>query len=263
MTNMIEIRNVTFRYRREIEPSLCSLSCDIQCGQIVAIIGKSGIGKSTLLRLISGVYRKFDSWNGEYEGEIRILGRQPQELKGPEQVSLMTQDPFLLTHLSVKQNILLPCHLLSEEATKEADTYYGDLINCLGLSGQEDKKPMDLSGGMKTRVAFARAMISCPAYLFLDEPFTSLDIVRRWGMYKAIRRARSYDRFTTVLTTHDLWEALVLANWILVLDKKDGISDVAYYENPLPEIDDCSITECLRIIQPNMEHVSQLLEMRA
>ena len=115
MSNAIKIHNLTFRYRREIDPVISDLNCEIPCGQIVAITGKSGIGKSTLLRLMAGVYRKSDTWSGQYyTGEISILGREPQQIRGPEQVSLMTQGTFLMNHLTVKENILLPCSLISE-----------------------------------------------------------------------------------------------------------------------------------------------------
>jgi len=261
MSKTIIISNLTFSYKGQIDAAINGLSCDMPCDGIVAIIGKSGSGKSTLLRLISGVYRKHDRWSGHYTGDLSICEHKPHELKGPELVSLMGSHPFLMNNLSVKQNILLPCDLMSESARTTSYDYYKELIEFLEFSKQEHCRPMELSSGMKTRVAFARAMISRPQYLFLDEPYTSLDIIMRWRMYKAIRKTRTSDNFTTLITTHDLWEAAILANWIIVLVRqKNGKTKVTPYKNTIPEISNCSITECLRTIQTNVENISKYLD---
>lgn len=261
MKNAIKIRDLTFAYKGQVDAAIKNLSCDIPCDGIVAIIGKSGSGKSTLLRLISGVYRKQDRWSGIYKGDISICEQQPHELQGPKEVSWMGQSPFLMNNLSVRKNILLPCGLASERTHSSSSCYEG-LIDSLGLSDQEHHRPMELSGGMKTRVAFARAMVSRPRYLFLDEPFTSLDIVTRWGMYKAIMEARSNRDSVTLLTTHDLWEAFILANSIIILDKKKNASSkiVAQRQNAVPDINNHSIVECLRSIQSSVENISDYLD---
>lgn len=261
MSGTIEIRNLTFRYRKDLEPVIANLTCDITCGGIIAIIGSSGIGKSTLLRLMSGVYRRSDRWIGEYDGEIRICNRMPHELRGPKQVSLMAQSPTLLDHLTIKQNILLPCQLVFENESEWSGDYQ-ELSESLELSRMEKLRPIELSGGMKTRAALAKAMITCPQYLFLDEPFASLDLLRRWVLYKVIRQKRSNRNLTTIITTHDLWEAVILANWIIILDKENGHNRVSFIQNHVPATETCAMTECLRIIQPKVEEIAQMLDQR-
>lgn len=259
MENIIEIRDLTFHYQPRMRAAICNLNCNIPYGEIIAIVGKSGIGKSTLLRLISGIYRKSDPWNGPYHGEISISGREPYQLKGPKEVSMMAQTPFLMDHLTVRENILLPCDLTSEGESTTSKCY-NELMECLGLVHEQDRKPTELSGGMKTRVALARAMICSPKHLFLDEPFTSLDIIRRWVMYKAIRKGRALDKLCTILTTHDLWEAVILGNYIAVLDERNGTSTIDLQANSFPEIESNSIQECLQVIHSKVEDITHLLE---
>lgn len=260
MNKIIGIRGLTFNYKGQEEPAISELNCEIPCDGIVAIIGKSGSGKSTLLRLVSGVYRKSDGWSGCYRGNIHVLGHEPQKLRGPGQVSLMAQRPFLMNNLTVEENILLSSDLTPKNI-EASNLNCNNLLKILELSEQKHQKPMELSGGMKTRVAFARAMVSRPKFLYLDEPFTSLDILMRWSMYKAIREERGNGNFTTLLTTHDIWEALILANWIVILETKDNQTSVSFHKNAVPEIQSCSIKECLRSIQPSVEKMISLLEI--
>lgn len=261
MGESIAIRDLTFSYQEDRAPAIHCLSGDIPCGKIVAMLGESGVGKSTLLSLMAGVYRRSDDQNGLYKGEIRIFGREPHELVGPEHMSLMDQHDCLMAHLTVKQNILLPRELLSK-AKDQANDHYRELVEYLGLAQWQSHRPIELSGGMKTRVAFARAVICDPQCLFLDEPFASLDIQRRWIMYKALRQRRADCALATVLATHDLWEAAILADVIGVLALKDGKSTMTLEANTPPELSTSSIAECLKGAQSNVERISLMLETR-
>lgn len=128
MQNTIRIHNLTYSYKGQSEAAISNLTSEIPCEGIVAIIGESGSGKSTLLRLISGVYRKSDEWSGYYNGEIDVNGHKPHMITSPEKISLMAQTPFLLNHLTVKDNILLPNDLVNG-SVKNRDGFYEVLIN--------------------------------------------------------------------------------------------------------------------------------------
>ncbi|MBS7539532.1 ATP-binding cassette domain-containing protein [Ancylobacter lacus] len=185
------------------------LDLTIPAGQFVAVIGKSGCGKSTLLRLIGGL----DQPSG---GDIAFEGRN-----GPpadrEAIRLMFQEPRLLPWQRVGANVEvgLPARTPPAERAARARALLGEV----GLADRAGEWPAVLSGGQKQRVALARALASRPRLLALDEPLGALDALTRIEMQGLIERIWLEQRFTALLVTHDVAEALALADRVILLDQ--------------------------------------------
>jgi sulfonate transport system ATP-binding protein len=195
----IELRTVSKAYgSREV---LKSLDLTIDPGEFVVIVGRSGGGKSTLLRLIAGLDRP-------NVGAIDI-NRQP--ISGPQAATrVMFQEPRLLPWQSVVGNVGLARGPRWRERALEA-------LDAVGLANRADDWPRILSGGQRQRVALARALASQPSILLLDEPFGALDALTRNEMHRLLENIWREHGFTAVLITHDVAEAIALADRVLVL----------------------------------------------
>jgi NitT/TauT family transport system ATP-binding protein len=211
---MLVVENVRFRYLRQAGYALNGISLCCETEGVTTIVGRSGVGKSTLIALIAGIYRRTDALVGDFEGHITIDDQPPTTLSGPSVVSWVPQEPILLEHLSVMDNVLLPLTIDGKsQACAEAAL---SLLEDLGIGSYADNRPRNLSGGMRTRVSLARALVSEPKYLFLDEPFASLDLMNRWNIYRILKRRRSKTGLSTIMTTHDIPESIVLSDRIVV-----------------------------------------------
>jgi sulfonate transport system ATP-binding protein len=187
---------------------LRSISLEIGRGNFVSIVGRSGSGKTTLLRIVAGLEQPD-------RGEFGIDG------KGPDtEVRLMFQDPRLLPWKSVIDNVRLG---LSAAALPAAQAALRDV----GLEDRANDWPTKLSGGQRQRVALARALVHRPKVLLLDEPLGALDALTRIEMHALIERLWLENGFTTLLVTHDVQEALVLGDRVLVVDDGAIVFDVA------------------------------------
>jgi sulfonate transport system ATP-binding protein len=184
---------------------LKELNLVVRPGEFLAIVGRSGCGKSTLLRLIAGL-------DAADSGAI-LLNDQPAQKKG-QQIRVMFQDARLLPWKHVLQNVGI-----GARGTWEAKAL--SALEDVGLSARANDWPSALSGGQKQRVALARALMSHPQVLLLDEPLGSLDALTRLEMQKLIERVWLRQRFTAILVTHDVTEAVTLADRIVLL--KDGV----------------------------------------
>lgn len=190
---------------------LKGIDLDIPAGQFVAIVGRSGCGKSTLLRLIAGLDRPT-------EGEL-------MSNSGQDSVRLMFQEPRLLPWQRVAANVEIG---LSHTAPgPERRRRAGEALAQVGLLGREGGWPAVLSGGQKQRVALARALVSHPAVLALDEPLGALDALTRIEMQALIEQVWLDQGFTAIVVTHDVTEAVMLADRILLLDAGRVSMDVA------------------------------------
>ena len=180
------------------------LDLDIPAGQFLAIVGRSGGGKTTLLRLLAGL-------DAPTAGAILIDGKPVAGLQ-PD-VRLLFQDARLLPWQRVIGNVGIArdARLADEAARALAD---------VGLADRANDWPAVLSGGQRQRVALARALVSRPGVLLLDEPFGALDALTRVEMHQLLERIWREHRFTTVLITHDVAEAVALADRVVVL--RDG-----------------------------------------
>lgn len=250
-TESIVLRDLTFAYEGR-QPILRELGFTVRCDGIISILGPSGVGKSTLLKLLAGVHRPGDSGIGRYQGSIQIKGQSPQSLTGPRSMSIMFQSPALLNHLSARENILLPATLERNPKQEERLEY---LLTTLNLVQFGDLKPKELSGGMRTRVALARSLICEPKYLFLDEPFTGIDIVTRWRLYRFLQNERRQPDLVTVMTTHDVFEALLLANTILFVHQSDQCTYTSVLDNIPPDLYTTSLPDCIKNLQSKAKEV--------
>ncbi|MFG6496516.1 ABC transporter ATP-binding protein [Fictibacillus sp. UD] len=180
-----------------------NINFSVDKGEIIGILGTSGCGKSTLLRVLSGL-------DPHYEGKIS----SNEESNG---VGMMFQEPRLLPWLSVSKNISFG--LKKEERTSNKYQTYLDLV---GLKGFENHYPKDLSGGMAQRTAIARALITEPEVLLLDEPFSALDAFTKMQLQDLLLSIWQKKKTTMLLVTHDIDEALYLCDRILILKGQPG-----------------------------------------
>jgi sulfonate transport system ATP-binding protein len=187
----------------------------IEAGQFVAIVGRSGCGKSTLLRLIAGL----DQPSG---GRIAVDGRTDG---WRDAVRLMFQESRLLPWQRVAANVEIG--LTHARDRRDRRRQAASALRRVGLAGRENAWPSVLSGGQKQRVALARALVSHPRLLALDEPLGALDALTRIEMQDLIETVWQEKGFTAIVVTHDVSEAVALADRILVLDDGKVAMDVA------------------------------------
>jgi len=210
----LEIRQLhkTFNTEQGPLPVLQDISLHIPAGEFVAIVGASGCGKSTLLRLLVGL-------DDVYEGTLQLDG---EPLRGTSlDRGIVFQEHRLFPWLTVRQNIALG--LLNaplSEADKAAAVQAH--IELVGLQGFESALPHQISGGMSQRVAIARALVNRPRVLLLDEPLGALDALTRSHLQQELQRIWAAEGLTTVLVTHDVEEAVYLADRIVVLQPRPG-----------------------------------------
>jgi NitT/TauT family transport system ATP-binding protein len=208
--------NISFRYV-PTKSVLNGVSFALGESHTLSIVGASGCGKSTLLRIISGILPNAEGH--QLDGRIRICGRTPDEYRRSGKLAFMFQEATLMPNLSVKENIILPLKIKSLPDEGRVD----DLLQMVGLSAFADYLPKHLSGGMKTRVALARSFITGPELLLLDEPFSALDIAWKSKLYIELEKLREKYRTTVIFVTHDVQEALLLSNDVMVFDSRGGI----------------------------------------
>jgi NitT/TauT family transport system ATP-binding protein len=217
----IALRDVGLTYvtAHGVTQALAGVSLEVPRGRTVAFVGPSGCGKSSLLKLIAGLLIPT-------AGAI-VVDSQP--VGGPlKNVGMAFQNPVLLPWRSVLDNVLLPLEILRENRDPRAPGpgLWRDravaLLATVGLNGAERRQPRELSGGMRQRVSLCRALIHEPALLLLDEPFAALDAFTREEMWELYQGLRGQREFTGVLVTHDLREAVFLADTIYVLASDPG-----------------------------------------
>lgn len=184
---------------------LQGIDLDVPAGQFLAIIGKSGCGKSTLLRLLAGV--------DQASGGILVHG-VPEE--GFRRTRFMFQEPRLLPWKSILKNVEVGLH--GSAAGDDARQPARDILAKVGLADREGEWPSVLSGGQKQRVALARALVGSPRILALDEPLGALDALTRIEMQQLLETIWLEQKFTAVLVTHDVAEAVSLADRVVVID---------------------------------------------
>ncbi len=205
--------NINFSYFPE-KQVLKGISFSLDKGDTLAIVGASGSGKSTLLKIISGLLS--DSGGKNLQGEIIIDGDTPDQYRRSGRLAYMFQEATLLPHLTVKENIEFPLKIKGLHLEKVSN-----LLVAVGLDEYSNYLPNQLSGGMKTRVALARSFSTNPEMLLLDEPFSALDISWKSELYVELENLKGKKNTTVIIVTHDIQEALLLCDKVIVL-KSNG-----------------------------------------
>jgi len=198
-------------------PTLDSLSLDCPAGEFLGVIGPSGCGKSTLLRCFAGL-------QAVHGGEIR---RAAASGSAPR-VAFVFQDPTLLPWRNVRENISLPLEL-SGSPPRERREAAMEALRLIGLPASDAEKfPAMLSGGMRMRVSLARALVTRPDVLMLDEPFAALDDISRQQLNDELLRLWQEQRWTALFVTHNVSEAVYLSQRIIVMAARPGriVADV-------------------------------------
>ena len=202
--------------------ALLDISIRVEPGQFVAIVGPSGCGKSTLLRLVAGLLRPT-------QGQLSVAGQLPQTARRHSQAAAYVfQDATLLPWRSVADNIRLPLEL-RKHVSGERTELVARGLELTGLEAFADRLPSELSGGMRMRVSLARALVTRPDLLLLDEPFGALDDLSRTTLQEELHRLWLEHGWTGLLVTHNVSEAVFLSQRVLVMSPRPGriVADVA------------------------------------
>jgi NitT/TauT family transport system ATP-binding protein len=211
--------SLTYRLGRETVPALADATFSIEKGEFAAVVGPSGCGKSTIMKLVTGLLPPSG-------GEVRVAGAKVTvPIKG---VGMAFQNPTLMPWRTTLANVLLPMEVVEPHKRRfrrhraEYEAQAMKLLDTVGLADFAKRYPWQLSGGMQQRSNLCRALIHEPELLMLDEPFGALDAFTReelWGVMQALWMEK---RFTGVLVTHDLREAVYLADRIFVMSRRPG-----------------------------------------
>lgn len=210
----VEIEKLNFRYKNTREATLKNFTINIAKGEILAILGESGSGKSTVLRLIAGLEEPSS-------GFIKVEGRSlvsdhlfvPPEKRG---IGMVFQDYALFPHMTVANNIEFGLKSMSKENKKKRLT---EVLKLVDLEGYANRYPHELSGGQQQRVALARAIAPKPAVMLLDEPFSNLDANLKARIRQELKQILSQAGITSVFVTHDQEDAISIANRVVILHK--------------------------------------------
>ncbi|CAN7548068.1 ABC transporter ATP-binding protein [Phenylobacterium sp. LjRoot219] len=210
----LAVRNVSKNYVIDRKPLrvLQDVNLGFAPGEFVSIVGRSGCGKSTLLRLIAGL-------EGGFSGEISLDGEAIRSTSLDR--GLIFQDPSLLPWMTVRENVAFA--LINHDLTRqEKAARVAEHIELVGLSGFEQAYPKELSGGMAQRAAIARALVSKPKVLLLDEPLGALDALTRVHLQTELQRIWLQQKATMIMVTHDVEEAVYLGDRVVIMDAHPG-----------------------------------------
>jgi NitT/TauT family transport system ATP-binding protein len=213
----------TFRRGGRRTVALAGINLEVRAGELVCVLGPSGCGKSTLLRIVAGA---LDS----DEGTVTVGGR-PVHGPSPDR-GMLFQTPMLFPWLTTRKNILFGPKAqrsagLNERDDPELDAEADAILGTVGLAKFGDAFPHELSGGMRHRAAFARAIITRPSLLLMDEPFGALDAITRLRMHDFLLSMWDQYRTTIIFVTHDIEEAVLLGDRVAVMGgRPPGIQEV-------------------------------------
>ena len=195
--------------------ALQDMNLSINEGEFISLVGPSGCGKSTALRLIAGL-GKLNS------GTINLGNHQQPEL------AFVFQEAALMPWATVVENVRLPLKLAGMSQHKSRGAVQ-EALNLVGLAGFEQNYPRELSGGMKMRVSIARALVTNPSIMLMDEPFGALDEMTRSKLNSDLLELWQQKRWTVVFVTHNIYEAVYLSNRVIVMAARPGrvVADIA------------------------------------
>ncbi|MHA1559215.1 MAG: ABC transporter ATP-binding protein [Alphaproteobacteria bacterium] len=216
----LSLRDVRKVYRNGTV-ALDGVDIDIHSGEFISLLGPSGCGKSTLLRLLAGLGKP----------TAGTLSRHP-DLDVPGQVSFVFQDPTLMPWATVRNNVRLPLRV-----TRRLDQYHAvtEALELVGLADFQNAYPRELSGGMRMRVSIARALVTKPKLLLLDEPFAALDEFTRFRLNDELLELWQRFGWTVVFVSHSVFESAYLSERVLVMTPRPGrVAAEIPVANPYP-----------------------------
>ena len=225
MKNILEVKNLSYSFGNN--PILKDINIHVSENEMVAIVGSSGVGKSTLFNLIAGVLKK-------QTGEISINGSDDYIGK----VAYMLQKDLLFEHKTIIDNVILPL-IIAKVNKKEALEEGNKILKQFNLDKYANKYPQQLSGGMRQRVALIRTYMFKRNIFLLDEAFSALDAITKKELHKWYLDLKKEFNLTTLLITHDIEEAVFLSDRIYILGNKPGeiIGEIKIKINPNEDID--------------------------
>ena len=223
----IHCRDVTVRFPGNVL-AVDNVTLAVPPAKILSLIGPSGCGKTTLLRLMAGL-------QSATSGDVTV--DLPAEARSGE-TAFVFQQPSLLPWRTAVENVALPLELIGRGSRGERKLAAEEMLDTVGLADARDRLPSQLSGGMKMRVSIARALVTQPSVLLLDEPFAALDDMLRNQLGQMFFDLWRQRRFTAVMVTHNIAESILLSHQIIVMQKGRLR---AHIDNPLPESRDQSL----------------------
>lgn len=236
------------------QPVLKNFSLDVLPGELLTIIGRSGCGKTTALKLVNGLLAP----DG---GEILVYGentRRKDQTQLRRNIGYAIQGSVLFPHMTVEQNISYVPNLLNKKDRKKTKEAVAKWMKIVGLDDDlRERFPSELSGGQQQRVGIARALAASPEILLMDEPFGAVDEITRGQLQTEIRRIHSQTGITVLFVTHDISEAMKLGTRVLVMDK----GEIEQYASP-EELLRHPATDFVRKLTAQQRHVCRLPDER-
>ena len=231
---------------RTLVKALGGISVEVGNGEFVTIVGQSGCGKTTLLKILAGLLARS-------AGTVTLRG---EPVNGPRRdIGIVFQDPVLLPWRTVLDNVMLPIEVLHLDRA-QFRTRAMQLIHLVGLETFEDKYPHELSGGMRQRVALARALVHDPSLLLMDEPFGALDAMTREFMNLELLRIWQEAKKTVVFITHSIPEAVFLADRVIVMSARPGrITEIVKVDLPRPRDLDMMASDDFGVYTRKIRHL--------
>ncbi|MEU6222879.1 ABC transporter ATP-binding protein [Streptomyces sp. NPDC047042] len=215
MTDLVALDGVVQEFRlnrRNVVRALDGIDLAVREGEFVSLLGPSGCGKSTILRIVAGLEQPT-------AGTTVVAGQRPQAMSRGHRLGVAFQEHALLPWLSARDNVSLPFKVARRPVDRAR---VDELLTLVGLRDFADARPRQLSGGMRQRVSIARALVLRPDLLLLDEPFGALDAVTRRRLNGELARIWAAEQITTILVTHDVEEAVLLSDRVVVMSGRPG-----------------------------------------
>jgi NitT/TauT family transport system ATP-binding protein len=228
------------------------MDLDIERGEVVAVIGPNGCGKSTFLRVIAGLLTP-------ERGEVTLDNRP---IVGPDpRIGLVFQEPRLLPWRSVTDNVTYPLELAGWSRERRAERLR-ELLQLVGMTASAEVRPVHLSGGMRQRAAIARALALSPELLLLDEPFSALDALTRERFNLELLDLWEKTQTTIVIVTHSIPEAILLADRVVVMTPGPGrVAAIVAIDAPRPRslalLDGAIVSRAATEIRSHLEHAGE------
>jgi NitT/TauT family transport system ATP-binding protein len=230
--------------------ALSDVTFDVMPGELACLVGPSGCGKSTLLKILAGLH--------PHDGGTVKIGSESAPFDPARDIGMVFQQPLLLKWRTIVDNVLLPAEILGLPA-KESRERARELLALVGLSGAEDKRPYELSGGMQQRASIARALVHDPKLVLMDEPFGALDALTREKMNLELLRIWRESGKTIVFVTHGISEAVFLGTRVVIFTAGPArMADDLTIELPRPRTLDLKTQEAFGAYT---RRIYKLLEM--